>query len=108
MNLSTKPKARAEAGKPVRIGLIGAGKFGSMFLAQAPRTPGLHIAAIADLAPARARDALARVGWPAEQSAARSVEDAVKPGRTLTPDDAAARSASPGTEVAIDAPWPPP
>ena len=62
MNLWAKLKARAEAGRPVRVALIGAGKFGSMFLAQAPRTPGLHVAGIADLAPARARDALARVG----------------------------------------------
>src|SRR5260370_33418154 len=108
MNLSTKPKARAEAGKPVRIGLIGAGKFGSMFLAQAPRTPGLHVAAIAALAPARARDALARVGWPAEQSAARSVEDAVKRGGTCITDDAAAMIAAPGIEVVIDATGHPP
>ena len=49
MNLWAKLKARAEAGRPVRVALIGAGKFGSMFLAQAPRTPGLHVAAIADL-----------------------------------------------------------
>src|SRR5258708_28745854 len=108
MNLSTKLKARAEAGHPVRVGLIGAGKFGSMFLAQAPRTPGLHIAAIADLAPARARDALARVGWPAEQSAARSVEDAVKRGGTCITDDAATMIASPGIEVVIDATGHPP
>src|ERR1700731_1514836 len=103
MNLSTKLKARAEAGKPVRVGLIGAGKFGSMFLAQAPRPPGLHVACIADLALARARDALARGGWAAEQYAARSVADAMKRGGTFIPDDAAAMIASPGIEVVIDA-----
>src|SRR5216684_3792599 len=108
MNLSSKLRARAEAGKPVRVGLIGAGKFGSMFLAQAPRTPGLHVAAIADLAPARARDALARVGWPAEQYAARSVEDAVKRGGTFVTDDAPAMIEAPGIEVVIDATGHPP
>ena len=41
-------------GRPVRVGLIGAGKFGSMFLAQVPATPGIEVAAIADLAPDRA------------------------------------------------------
>ena len=51
MNLHAKLRARAEAGRPVRVGLIGAGKFGSMFLAQAPHTPGLHVMAIADLSP---------------------------------------------------------
>ncbi|HWG78820.1 MAG TPA: Gfo/Idh/MocA family oxidoreductase [Stellaceae bacterium] len=108
MNLSTKLRARAEAGKPVRVGLIGAGKFGSMFLAQVRRTAGLHVAAIADLAPARARDALARVGWPAEQSAARSIDEAVKRGGTFVTDDAAAMIAAPGIDVVIDATGHPP
>ena len=49
--------ARAAAGNPVRVGLIGAGKFGSMFLSQVPTTPGLEVAVIADLAPDRARQA---------------------------------------------------
>ena len=43
--------ARAEAAEPVRVGLIGAGKFGSMFLSQVPSTPALRVAAIADLHP---------------------------------------------------------
>ena len=63
MNLSELCKARAETGKPVRAGLIGAGKFGSMFLAQVPSIDGLEVAAIADLDPNRARAACAEVGW---------------------------------------------
>jgi len=55
--------ARAEAGKPVRVGLIGAGKFGSMFLAQAPFIAGLEVRVIADLDPKRARAACRTVGW---------------------------------------------
>jgi len=108
MNLWAKLKARAEAGRPVRVGLIGAGKFGSMFLAQAPRTPGLHVAAIADLAPARARDALARVGWPVERSAARTIAEAVKSGGACITDDAPALIAADGIEVVIDATGHPP
>ena len=54
---------RADASKPVRVGLIGAGKFGSMFLSQVPTTPGLRVAAIADLAPDRARAACRTAGW---------------------------------------------
>ena len=38
MNLASLLAARAEAGRPVRMGLIGAGKFGSMILAQAQRS----------------------------------------------------------------------
>ena len=54
---------RADASQPVRVGLIGAGKFGSMFLSQAPTTPGLRVTAIADLAPDRARAACRTAGW---------------------------------------------
>ena len=50
-------------GPPVRVGLIGAGKFGSMFLSQVPAIRGLEVPVIADLDPERARDACPRVGW---------------------------------------------
>jgi predicted homoserine dehydrogenase-like protein len=56
-------------GRPVRVGLIGAGKFGSMFLGQIPTMPGVEIAVIADLDPARARDACRTVGWDAARIA---------------------------------------
>jgi predicted homoserine dehydrogenase-like protein len=63
MNLHQLLKERAAAGRPVRVALIGAGKFGSMFLSQIPTTPGLEIAVIADLDTDRARDACRQVGW---------------------------------------------
>jgi predicted homoserine dehydrogenase-like protein len=69
MNLFAKLQTRAAAGQPVRAALIGAGKFGSMFLAQVPTTPGLEVTAIADLAPERARAAMAMVGWDADRAA---------------------------------------
>ena len=108
MNLAAKLRQRTEAGNPVRVALIGAGKFGSMFLSQAPRTPGLHVAAVADLAPSRAAAALARVGWPQERYAARSVGEAIKTGGTFLTDDAAALIADDGIEVVIDATGHPP
>ena len=49
--------------RPVQVGLIGAGKFGSMFLSQVPTTKGLEVKAIADLDPERAREACRCVGW---------------------------------------------
>jgi predicted homoserine dehydrogenase-like protein len=60
---------RAAAGKPVRIALIGAGKFGSMFLNQVPTMPGVELALIADLDPDRARNACRTVGWDAARIA---------------------------------------
>src|SRR5262249_47459093 len=56
---------RAAAGQPVRVGLIGAGKFGSMFLNQVPTTAGIEVSVIADLDPERARTACRTVGWDA-------------------------------------------
>ena len=72
MNLHALLAARAEAGRPVRVGLIGAGKFGAMFLAQVPTTPGLVVACIADLDVARARAAARAVGWDEGRIAATS------------------------------------
>jgi predicted homoserine dehydrogenase-like protein len=69
MNLHAMLAARAAAGKPVRVGLIGAGKFGSMFLAQVPSIAGLDIAVIADLDPERAKAACRAVGWDAARIA---------------------------------------
>lgn len=78
MNLYGLLQKRLAAGRPVRVGLIGAGKFGSMFLSQVPTTPGLEVAAIADLSPDRARAACRNVGWGEERIAAtRFTDDAM-------------------------------
>jgi predicted homoserine dehydrogenase-like protein len=103
MNLHKKLLERDAVGKPLRVGLIGAGKFGSMFLAQAQRTRGLHVLGIADLDPARAKEALVRVGWPAEKFAARSAGEAIERGSTWVGDDALALIAHPALDVVIDA-----
>jgi predicted homoserine dehydrogenase-like protein len=60
MNLA---RLAAERDRPIRVALIGAGKFGSMFLAQVPTVAGLEVAVIADLDPDRARAACRNVGW---------------------------------------------
>jgi predicted homoserine dehydrogenase-like protein len=75
MSLSAKLKERREAGKPVRVSLIGAGKFGTMFLSQVPTIPGLEVAAIADLEPDRARAACSAAGWDNERIAATQFTD---------------------------------
>src|SRR5882672_8647962 len=64
MNLYAKLQQRKD--NPLRIGLIGAGKFAAMYLAQVPKTPGIRLVGIADLAPQNAKANLARVGWPRE------------------------------------------
>ncbi len=77
MNLHRLARARAAEGRPIGVGLIGAGKFGAMFLAQAHHCEGLRVAAIADLRVPAARETLKRTGWPDEAVAAvRLTEDA--------------------------------
>ncbi|MBL8301819.1 MAG: Gfo/Idh/MocA family oxidoreductase [Ideonella sp.] len=102
MNLYTQLRAREAAGRPVRIGLIGAGKFGSMYLAQVPRTPGVHLVGIADLSPAAAQANLARVGWAAERSQAASLDEALKLGSTHVGDDWQALVNHPAIDVIVE------
>jgi predicted homoserine dehydrogenase-like protein len=92
MNLIPLLHARAEAGRPVRAALIGAGKFGSMFLSQVPTIPGLEVAAIADLDPDRARLACRTVGW-----------DEARVGRTRFTDSGREACAAEDVEVVIEA-----
>ena len=103
MNLHRMMAQRAEDGRPVGVGLIGAGKFGTMFLTQARLTLGLHIVGIADLDVERARGACTLAGWPREQIAADSLDEAASGEATFIGDSAEALIAHPGVEVVIDA-----
>ena len=97
MSLHRLAQERATAGKLVRVGLIGAGKFGSMFLNQAPTMPGIEIAVIADLDPERARAACRTVGW-----------DAARIARTAFVASGAEACADPSVEVVVEATGSPP
>ena len=103
MNLHRMLLARKAAGKPVTIGLIGAGKFGSMFLTQVRLTDGMHLVGLADLLPDRARERLGICGWEREQYDARSLEEASTTAKTFVTDDAMSVVRHPGIEVVIEA-----
>ncbi|MEE3072263.1 MAG: Gfo/Idh/MocA family oxidoreductase, partial [Pseudomonadota bacterium] len=103
MNLYTKLAARQAQVKPIRVGLIGAGKFGSMFLSQVRHIPGMHLVGIADLSPERARKAMVNTGWDADAAVTDSLSDAMNTGRTCLTEDSAALISTPGMEVIIDA-----
>jgi len=102
MSLHRKLLQRAAENRPVRVGLIGAGKFGSMYLAQIPRTPGVHLVAVADLSPDAARSNLARVGWDPAQTQATSLDDAVKTGGTFITDNWEAVVSHPQIDVVVE------
>jgi predicted homoserine dehydrogenase-like protein len=102
MSLYAKLKARAAENRPVRVGLIGAGKFGSMYLAQVPRTPGVHLVGIADLSPQAARRNLARVGWNPQRLEAQSAEQALREGSTWITEDWKALASLPQLDVVVE------
>ena len=97
MSLYHLSQQRAAGGRPVRVALIGAGKFGSMFLNQAPAMPGMEVAVIADLDPERARNACRTVGW-----------DAARIARTAFVASGIEACAVPGVEVVVEATGSPP
>ena len=101
MNLHAKLAQRRD--NPLRIGLIGAGKFAAMYLAQVPRTPGVHLVAIADLSPANARTNLGRVGWPEGAFSASSYDDALKHRTTFISDDWSKLVSHPSIDIVIEA-----
>jgi predicted homoserine dehydrogenase-like protein len=103
VNLAAMLRDRAAQNRPVTVGLIGAGKFGTMFLSQARLTTGMHVVAVADLNIARARAQLAMASWPSEQYAARDYDDALNSGRTLLTEDAEAMIRHPAIEVIVEA-----
>jgi len=102
MSLHQQLLQRAAAGRPIRVGLIGAGKFGSMYLSQIPRTPGMHLVGIADLNPSAARTNLERVGWDPERTTATSLDDALQKGHTHVGDDWQALVRHPAIDVVVE------
>jgi predicted homoserine dehydrogenase-like protein len=103
VNLHRLLLERAAAGRPIRVALVGAGKFGAMFLHQAPRMPGVHVIGIADLSIPRARASLDRIGWDAARSAAPDADAAARDGTTWLTEDAPALIADPRVEVVVEA-----
>jgi predicted homoserine dehydrogenase-like protein len=108
MNLHRLLRDREAAGRPLRVAVIGAGKFGAMYLAQAPNTPGVHVAGIADLSPGHAMENLARVGWPRESYTAATLDAALKERRTHLSDDWRAVVAHPAIDIVVEATGNPP
>jgi predicted homoserine dehydrogenase-like protein len=102
VNLFSMLQRRTAAEGPIRVGVIGAGKFASMFLTQAVGTPHFHVVGVADIDVAKARAALARTGWPEERYAAASLAEALRTGGTAVIDSADALIATPEVEVILE------
>lgn len=102
MSLHRKLQELAANHQSIKVGLIGAGKFGSMYLSQIPNTPGVHLVGIADLSPSSAKKNLSRVGWKDEQSNAPSLDQAIKTGQTHISENWEALVSHPAIDVIVE------
>ena len=66
MSLYSLLQQREKTGRPIRIGIIGAGTFSTAFLSQVRLTPGMQLVGIAELDLEKAKQACLRTGWPKE------------------------------------------
>ena len=103
MNLYRMLLEKQEKGHIIRVGLIGAGKFGTMFVSQALRTPGIHLVAVADLNPERARRSMSSTGWPEEQIDAGTMDEALRKSKTFITDSSEELINSSGMDIIIEA-----
>jgi len=87
MNLYQKLQQREQQEKPILVGMIGVGKFGSMYLAQVPKTPGVEVVGISDLSPSQAKSNLLLVGWTEDRLSVKFINEAVKNNLTCLTDD---------------------
>ena len=104
-SLSTKLAERESSGKPIQVGLIGAGKFGSMFISQAHRTPGMRLAGIADLSAERALASLKKTGFPEDKydgAASMTIEEGIRRNKTAITTDSADLIATEGIDVILE------
>src|SRR4051794_12000396 len=101
MNLHDGLSRREADGAPIRVGLIGAGRFGTMFLAHIHTTPGLHVVGVADLDVRRAHEALGQAEWPQDEYAS-TLDEALRTRTTAVVEDASELIAAP-VDVIVEA-----
>ena len=103
MHLFAKLQQRGQEGTPIKVGLIGGGKFGTMFLSQVTRLPGIHVVGIADLSPIAVRSNLELLGWSAELYDAANISVAADKGITYVTYDWHDLTKQPNIEIIIEA-----
>jgi len=100
-------QARAEAGRPVTIGLAGCGQMGTDIVVQLFRMPGLRLGAIAEMRPPQAKAAAALAGFPDGASiyanTSSEIDSAIERGKVAITTDLGAMAAAGLIDVVIDA-----
>ncbi len=99
--------ARADAGRPVTIGLAGCGQMGTDIVVQLTRMPGLRLGAIAEMRPPQARAAAALAGLREDRmvyaETPAAIESAIEGGRIAITQSPEALARAGLIDVVIDA-----
>lgn len=77
--LNERLAAREREGRPIRVGVIGAGRFGAMIICQLAAMRGMRPSVVADLDVSRARAALAHAGVADDQVVEAGRSDRANP-----------------------------
>jgi predicted homoserine dehydrogenase-like protein len=100
-------KRRQAEGRPVTVGLAGAGQMGTDMIVQIRRMPGLKLGAVSEMRSARAIDGALLAGWArddiVEASSAAAIDAAIEQGRLAITADVHALAAAGRIDVVIDA-----
>jgi predicted homoserine dehydrogenase-like protein len=100
-------RLRAESGRPVTIGLAGAGQMGTDIVVQLSLMPGLRLGAISEVNASNAIDAALLAGHPREKivhaKSAAEIDRAIEWGKLALTDDLNALAATGHIDVIIDA-----
>ena len=73
--------------KPISIGIIGAGKFATMFFSQVLKIPSIHIVGVVDIHPENAKSNMEMVGWDPSVFETPNLSDAFLSGKTFISDN---------------------
>jgi len=100
-------QARADSGKPIRIGLVGSGEMGTDIVTQVAHMPGLEIGAISELRPAAAGKAVdiayQGTGHWEEAKDGKSINAIMEQGKVAVTDNVSLLLDSGLIDVVIDA-----
>jgi predicted homoserine dehydrogenase-like protein len=99
-------QARADAGRPIRVGLVGAGYAGRGFAARVVRrTPGMELVAVSNRTIAEAERAYRQAGVEeiASVGSSAALEAAVRAGRPAVTDDPTLLTGSDAIDVIVEA-----
>lgn len=100
-------QARAEAGRPVTIGLAGCGQMGTDMVVQLNRMPGLRLGAVAEMRPPQAKAAAALAGFADDATvyadSASAIDAAISRGKIAITASPAELARSGLVDVVIDA-----